>query len=150
VTGVTPSDSPWTGVDDLTCRVVEAAADLLTALRKGYADPPVVQPFRAFATTMCEVVAHLTRAQHCVAALGEPGRSTPGVNERLARQARAAWRSSVFALNNATALTESVRATGGVGGVLELIELEPAVARLLALREELITTVTEVEPVATS
>ena len=146
MTGATHSETPWADVDDLTCQVIGAAADLLSSLRKGYADPETVQPFRAFATTMCEVVVHLTRAEHCVAALRDPALSTPGVNERLTDQARAAWRSAVFALNNATVLTQSVLATGGVGGVLELVELEPTVARLLVLRDELEPTLAAVEP----
>jgi hypothetical protein len=146
VTGVTPNESLWDGVDELTCEVVGAAADLLATLRKGYADQTVVQPFRAFATTMCLVVAHLTRAEHCIATCRAPERSTPGVNEWLMDQARAAWRSAVFALNTSTSLIPSVQATGGVGGVLELFELEPTVARLLALHDELVAMLAAVEP----
>jgi hypothetical protein len=148
VTGETPATYAWDGVDDLTCEVVENAADLLASLRKGYADPAAARPLRAFATTMCVVVAHLTKVEQLAGITGDgPTGSPMNLRGELARQALEAWRSAVLALNDATALSDSVRSTDNVGA---LIELEPTVARLLALREELVTTLTAVEPAGES
>jgi hypothetical protein len=144
VTGATPADYAWDGVDDLTCEVVETAADLLGALRKGYADPTAARPLRTFATTMCVVVAHLSQAEQLAVISGDgPTGSPMNARSELARQAFDAWRSAVFALNDATAASDSVLASGSVGA---LIELEPTVARLLDLREELVTALARVEP----